>query len=235
MVARAITSTARRENPREGELRRALNLLESGCSATCATPSPARCNKKEGKFALADGGSIFLDEIGTMAPPAAVEAAARAGTQFEPARLRAQPQGGRARHRRDQSRHPAMVSAGQFRRISHRLNVIPIHMLRETSAARRSLRAEARAASPASASRGLEPGVLDALQAADWPGNVRELETRRRAVVLSRQREDRPRGRAAARRRVGAAGGLPSRSLRRISLPLNPSARPCAARSRPPA
>ena len=34
---------------------------------------------------------------------------------------------------------------------------------------------------------GLEPGVIDALQAADWPGNVRELEnTVERAVVLSR-------------------------------------------------
>ena len=33
---------------------------------------------------------------------------------------------------------------------------------------------------------GMEPGVLDALQAADWPGNVRELEnTVERAVVLS--------------------------------------------------
>ena len=63
--------------------------------------------QQEGKFALADGSTILLDEIGTMSPRAAVEAAARAaGARIRAAGIRAQPAGGRARHRRDEPRPP---------------------------------------------------------------------------------------------------------------------------------
>jgi DNA-binding NtrC family response regulator len=71
------------------------------------------------------------------------------------------------------------------------LNVIPIHIpplrerredvpvLVEHFVAKHAQRAGKRI-------DGLEPGVIEALQAAEWPGNVRELEnTVERAVVLS--------------------------------------------------
>ena len=37
-------------------------------SATCAAPSPAPCASSKGRFELADGGTIFLDEVGELSP-----------------------------------------------------------------------------------------------------------------------------------------------------------------------
>jgi two-component system, NtrC family, response regulator AtoC len=85
-----------------------------------------------------------------------------------------------------------MVADGRFQEdLYYRLNVIPVHIppLRERREdvavlvdhfiAKHAQRAGKRI-------DGIEPGVLEALQAADWPGNVRELEnTVERAVVLS--------------------------------------------------
>ena len=63
---------------------------------------------KKGRFALADGGTIFLDEIGTHQPGGAGQAAARAaGARVRAARRRAHAEGRRARHRRDQPRPAA--------------------------------------------------------------------------------------------------------------------------------
>jgi DNA-binding NtrC family response regulator len=127
-----------------------------------------------------------------------------------------------------------MVSAGQFQEdLYYRLNVIPIHMppLRE----RREdipllvdhfVRKHAQRAGKRI--DGLEPGVLEALQAADWPGNVRELEnTIERAVVLSVPRWC---GSSALRRRRRRD------CRRRCCAPtsIGPSAKPCVGRSMPP-
>jgi transcriptional regulator with GAF, ATPase, and Fis domain len=85
-----------------------------------------------------------------------------------------------------------MVADGRFQEdLYYRLNVIPIHIpplrerredvpvLVEHFVAKHAQRAGKRI-------DGLEPGVIEALQAAEWPGNVRELEnTVERAVVLS--------------------------------------------------
>src|SRR4029434_9498936 len=86
----------------------------------------------------------------------------------------------------------AMVSDGRFQEdLYYRLNVIPVHIppLRERRddvpvlidhfIAKHAQRAGKRI-------EGVQPGVIEALQASDWPGNVRELEnTIERAVVLS--------------------------------------------------
>ena len=169
------------------------NLLESELFGHVRGAFTGAVNGKKGKFALADGGTIFLDEIGTMAQ--ALQAKLLRVLQereFEPlGSERSQKVDVRviAATNRDLRQ---MVLDGKFQEdLYYRLNVIPLEIppLRE----RREdipilvdhfLRKHAqRAGKPI---EGLAPGVLDALQNADWPGNVRELEnTVERAVVLS--------------------------------------------------
>ena len=139
---------------------------------------------KRGKFALADGGTIFLDEIGTMS--AAIQSKLLRVLQereFEPLGAeRTQKVDVRviAATNRDLKQ---MVAEGKFQEdLYYRLNVIPIVLppLRERprrhSGADRALRREAPAAHRASASTASSREVLDALRAYNWPGNVRELE-----------------------------------------------------------
>ncbi len=152
----------------------------------------ATANKK-GKFALADGGTIFLDEIGTMS--AALQAKLLRVLQereFEPLGSERSAQVDLrviAATNRDLRQ---MVADGRFQEdLFYRLNVIPIALpaLRERRedipllvehfvhkhAQRTGRRIER-----------LEDAVTAALQQYDWPGNVRELEnTIERAVVLS--------------------------------------------------
>ncbi|NUR55957.1 MAG: sigma 54-interacting transcriptional regulator, partial [Acidobacteria bacterium] len=148
---------------------------------------------KKGKFALADGGTIFLDEIGTMAPSLQAKLLrVLQEREFEPlGSERSQKVDVRviAATNRDLR---AMVTDGRFQEdLYYRLNVIPIHIpplrerrddiavLVEHFIHKHAQRAGKRI-------DGIEPGVLEALQTADWPGNVRELEnTVERAVVLS--------------------------------------------------
>ncbi len=148
---------------------------------------------KRGKFALADGGSIFLDEIGTMST--AVQAKLLRVLQereFEPL--------GAERTQRVDVRVIAatnrdlrqMVGEGKFQEdLFYRLNVIPIHIppLRERREDIPVLvehfvgKHRQRTGKPITR---LEDDAVQALQRYDWPGNVRELEnTIERAVVLS--------------------------------------------------
>src|SRR3954470_22993543 len=169
------------------------NLLESELFGHTRGAFTGALTAKKGKFALADGGSIFLDEIGTMAPPLQAKLLrVLQEREFEPlGSERSQKVDVRviAATNRDIRQ---MVADGRFQEdLYYRLNVIPIHIppLRERREdvavlvdhfiAKHAQRAGKRI-------DGMEPGVLEALQAADWPGNVRELEnTVERAVVLS--------------------------------------------------
>jgi len=148
---------------------------------------------KKGRFSLADGGSIFLDEIGTVST--AVQAKLLRVLQdreFEPLGAeRTQKVDLRviAATNRDLRQ---MVSSGTFQEdLYYRLNVIPIQLpaLRE----RREdipllvdhfLRRFARdTGKPIDE---VEPALMQELERYDWPGNVRELEnTLERAVVLA--------------------------------------------------
>ena len=169
------------------------NLLESELFGHVRGAFTGAVTGKKGKFALADGGTIFLDEIGTMAQ--ALQAKLLRVLQereFEPlGSERSQKVDVRviAATNRDLRQ---MVADGKFQEdLYYRLNVIPLEIppLRE----RREdipvlvdhfLRKHSQRAGKSVA--GLAPGVLDALQGADWPGNVRELEnTVERAVVLT--------------------------------------------------
>ncbi len=148
---------------------------------------------KKGKFALANGGTIFLDEIGTMAP--ALQSKLLRVLQereFEPL--------GAERTERVDVRVIAatnrdlrqMVADGKFQEdLFYRLNVIPIHIppLRER---REDLTALVNHFVAKHAQRTgrridrIDEAALASLQQYDWPGNVRELENAiERAVVLT--------------------------------------------------
>jgi DNA-binding NtrC family response regulator len=196
MVARAIHfHSAQREMPLIKVNCAAIpeTLLESELFGHVRGAFTGAMTAKKGKFALAHGGSIFLDEIGTMSP--ALQAKLLRVLQereFEPlGSERTQKVDVRviAATNRDLR---GMVADGRFQEdLFYRLNVIPIHIppLRERRedipvlvdhfVAKHAQRAGRRI-------DGLQPGVIATLQSLDWPGNVRELEnTIERAVVLS--------------------------------------------------
>ena len=159
------------------------SLLESELFGHVAGAFTGATVDREGRFAQADGGTIFLDEIATATP----------GLQVKLLRvlqnLEFEPVGGGTTRKVDTrlvlATHEdlsALVAAGRFRAdLFWRINVVTIEMpaLRN----RRSdipllaghflARAAARAGRPVD---GFTPAALAALVAHAWPGNVRELE-----------------------------------------------------------
>jgi len=148
---------------------------------------------KKGRFALADGGTIFLDEIGTVS--LSVQAKLLRVLQdreFEPLGAeRTQKVDVRviAATNRDLRQ---LVADGKFLEdLFYRLNVIPIQMppLRERRddiplLVEHFVRRFAERTGKNIA--GVDEGAMTELQRYEWPGNVRELEnTMERAVVLS--------------------------------------------------
>ena len=148
---------------------------------------------KKGKFALADGGTILLDEIGVMTP--ALQSKLLRVLQereFEPVGAE-RPESVDVRviaaTNRD-LRH--MVADGRFQSdLFYRLNVIPIDIppLRERRDDVEPLVhhfVQKHAQRTGRSVTGIDPAALAALRLYDWPGNVRELENAvERAVVLS--------------------------------------------------
>jgi DNA-binding NtrC family response regulator len=197
------------------------SLLESELFGHVRGAFTGAAATKKGKFALADGGTIFLDEIGTMSP--ALQSKLLRVLQereFEPL--------GSERTERVDVRVIAatnrdlrqMVAEGRFQEdLFYRLNVIPIDLppLRERRedipvlvdhfvrkhAQRTGQRIER-----------IDDEALAVLQQYDWPGNVRELEnTIERAVVLSS-------GPVITGRAVSILGASPSQSSGLPSLRL---------------
>jgi transcriptional regulator with GAF, ATPase, and Fis domain len=148
---------------------------------------------KRGKFALADRGSIFLDEIGTMT----------VGLQAKLLRVlqerEIEPLGAERAERVDVRVIAAtnrdlrqLVDEGRFQDdLFYRLHVIPIVVppLRERVEDIPMLVAyfvDKHATRSGKSIDALEEGVVSSLQAHHWPGNVRELENAiERAVVLT--------------------------------------------------
>jgi transcriptional regulator with GAF, ATPase, and Fis domain len=148
---------------------------------------------KRGKFALANGGSIFLDEIGSMS----------AGLQTRLLRVlqerEFEPLGAERTEHVDvrviaaTNRNPRqLVDEGRFQEdLYYRLHVVPIVMppLRERIDDVPMLAAyfvDKHATRNRKPIEALEDGVIAWLQDYHWPGNVRELEnTIERAVVLT--------------------------------------------------
>jgi len=148
---------------------------------------------KRGKFALADGGSIFLDEIGTLSP--AVQSKLLRVLQereFEPLGAeRTQSVDVRviAATNRDLKQ---LVGENKFQEdLYYRLNVIPLALppLRERPDDLRVLVdhfVKKHGQRTGKHIERVDDETLAALQGYNWPGNVRELEnTIERAVVLT--------------------------------------------------
>jgi DNA-binding NtrC family response regulator len=196
LVARAIHDrSAQREMPLIKVNCAAIpdTLLESELFGHVRGAFTGATSTKKGKFALADGGTIFLDEIGTLTPTLQSKLLrVLQEREFEPL--------GAERTEKIDLRVIAatnrdlrqMVLDGRFQEdLFYRLNVIPIHIpplrdRRDDIPALVEHFVRKHAQRTGRRIERIEDGVLTALQQYDWPGNVRELEnTIERAVVLS--------------------------------------------------
>ena len=199
-------------------------LLESELFGHVRGAFTGATTTKKGKFALADGGSIFLDEIGTMSP--ALQAKLLRVLQereIRAARRRSAPR----RSTCASSPRPT-ATCGRWwpkassRRISSTASTSSRSRSRRCASGARTSRRSSSTSSRKHAQRTgrrierIDDGVMRSLQQYDWPGNVRELEnTIERAVVLSTGPVIN--ARAISRRSAPAtpqATGLPSLKLR---------------------
>ena len=174
---------------------------------------PGASSARAGRFAEAEGGTLVLDEIGTLRPEMQAKLLqVLEGGEFQVV--------GESRTRHSDARIIAVsnepltarVAAGSFRPdLFYRLSIVPIevpplrqhkedlpaiaaHLLQRlvaTRAAGAMAAAEAAGAVPAAAARAagevpvLSPATLDLLASYDWPGNVRELRNLlERALIL---------------------------------------------------
>ncbi len=196
MVARAIHARSAQRNMPLIKVNCAAipdTLLESELFGHTRGAFTGAATDKKGKFALADGSTILLDEIGTLTPVLQSKLLrVLQEREFEPlGSERSQKVDVRviAATNRDVRQ---MVADGSFQEdLFYRLNVIPIEIpplrqrredipvLAEHFVRKHQQRTGKRIDR-------LEDGVVEKLQDYDWPGNVRELEnTIERAVVLS--------------------------------------------------
>ena len=195
LVARAIhDSSARRERPLVRINCAALprELVESELFGHEKGAFTGALQQRRGRFELADGGSLFLDEVGEL-PLEAQAKLLRVLQEREFERV------GGARTLRTDVRViaatnrdvQAQVDAGRFRAdLFYRLNVFPIAVpsLRE----RRSDIAPLLRHFAAKAARklgrpleGIAPQFIERATTYDWPGNVRELENLvERAMIM---------------------------------------------------
>jgi Nif-specific regulatory protein len=197
MIARAIhESSPRRSGPFVSVNCAAIpeNLLESELFGHKRGSFTGAVQDKKGKFRLADGGTIFLDEIGDMPMHLQVKLL-RAVQERE-----IEPIGSETKEKidvrfvaatnRDLTR---LISENKFREdLYYRLNVVEIRLppLRERSDDIPFLAAhflERYARLHGREADGISPVALRILQGYPWPGNVRELENViERAVLLCR-------------------------------------------------
>jgi transcriptional regulator with GAF, ATPase, and Fis domain len=196
MVARALHQSSPRHNRALVKLNCAAlpaQLIESELFGHEKGSFTGATERRIGKFELADGGTIFLDEVGEL--PLDLQAKLlRVLQEKEFERL------GGSKVLQTNARVIAAtnrvledeVRAGRFRAdLYYRLNVFPIQLppLRERPEDIEPLawhfiqRLSQRMAKPV---RQLRPADLAALQAYSWPGNIRELEhVLEQAVIVS--------------------------------------------------
>lgn len=195
MLARLIHQHSNRRNDQFISLHCGAipdNLVESELFGHEKGAFTGAVRKKLGKFEIASGGTIFLDEIGTVTPSAQIKLlqVLNDGTF--------QRVGGEDTLKTDvriiaatNSDLKDLCDSGQFRKdLYYRLNVFPIEIppLRERSediplfvdAFLKKLNMH-----NLKAIHGIQPEVLRAFQQYPWPGNIRELENLlERAYIL---------------------------------------------------
>ncbi|WP_137651830.1 sigma-54-dependent response regulator transcription factor ZraR [Escherichia albertii] len=195
LVARAIhASSARREKPLVALNCAALNesLLESELFGHEKGAFTGADKRREGRFVEADGGTLFIDEIGDISPMMQVRLL-RAIQEREVQRVGSNqtiPVDVRliAATHRDLAEE---VNAGRFRQdLYYRLNVVAIEVpslrqRREDIPLLADHFLQRFAERNRKAVKGFTPQAMDLLIHYDWPGNIRELENAvERAVVL---------------------------------------------------
>jgi DNA-binding NtrC family response regulator len=150
---------------------------------------------REGRFTVADGGSIFLDEIGDMSPNLQVKLLrVLQDRTFEPV--------GSSKTLRVDARViaatnqdlPSAIRGGRFREdLYYRLNVIPIEVpplrhRRDDVPLLAQHFLERLNQEKGRQLEGFTPAAVEQLAAHDWPGNVRELENLVERLVILRGR-----------------------------------------------
>ena len=197
-------------------------LLESELFGHVRGAFTGAISNKKGKFALAHGGSILLDEIAMLGQPLQAKLLrVIQEREFEPlGSERAEKVDVRviAATNRDLQR---MVAEGRFQEdLFYRLNVIPIRIpplreRREDIAVLAEHFVHKHAQRTGRTVEGLDESAAALLERYDWPGNARELEnTIERAVVLSHGPVIGADAISGLRSAPAAAPGLPSMRLR---------------------
>jgi len=195
LIARAIHYNS----PREKE-----SMVEVNCASIPATLIESELfghekgaftgayRTQKGKFEVADGGTIFLDEISLLSPDLQ-------GKLLRVLQERSFQRVGGNRNVEVDVRVvaatnqdlKAMVDRGEFREdLYYRLNVIPIHIppLRERPEDITALVThfmKAFSTDHPGAPRSITQGALDELVEYDWPGNVRELENAIESAIVT--------------------------------------------------
>jgi DNA-binding NtrC family response regulator len=175
-------------------------LLESELFGHVAGSFTGAVSNKQGKFAAADGGTIFLDEISTASPALQVKLLrVLQEREFEPVgsnETRKVDVRVLLASNRDLAKE---VAAGRFRQdLYYRVNVLNIELppLRDRVGdipmlAKRFL--ERFASEAGREIRGIDEQAMALMQRYGWPGNVRELENCiERAVLMSRNGSVKP-------------------------------------------
>jgi two-component system nitrogen regulation response regulator NtrX len=185
LVARTIHALSRRRNSAFVEVNCAAipeDLIESELFGHVRGAFTGAVADRRGKFELADGGTIFLDEIGDMS----LKTQAKVLRVLQEQTL--EPVGGTTSVRVDvrilaatNKDLQAEIRAGRFREdLYFRLNVIPIFVpaLRDRQEDIPLLANHFMSAFAQEYGRRVkkfEPGAMAVLQRCPWPGNVREL------------------------------------------------------------
>jgi transcriptional regulator with GAF, ATPase, and Fis domain len=130
--------------------------------------------RKIGRFELADGGTIFLDEIGELPP----ELQAKLLRVLQEGNLQEEIAHGRFREDLYYRLHVFPITIPPLRERREDIPLLINHFVRKFSA-KTGKKIET-----------VSPNVIETLQAYDWPGNVRELENViERAVIVSQGKQ----------------------------------------------